>query len=221
MVVKMDEEIDIQQCFKVFFKRKWMILLAIIVSCFLSYMLTQNIETSQYSVCIKMIDKYQSQYEIVNQKRLMSYVDIAKSNTVLKRACQEINHTNLTQQEIADMMEVTFDMRSNSLQFIFQSQNKEDIITVSHTVAETFVTVMKNISGKSNIEIALKPDEPQLVKDGEREQKENRIFYIILFLAVLLSGIFLYGVFDEKLQTLEDLEKECDFFIVLPEYRKR
>lgn len=216
----MDEEIDILQCFRIFFKRGWLILLSCIISYLLACLITPHINKSQYAVCIKLIDKYRSGYELSNQRRLMSYVDIAKSNIVLEPACKEISISDITQEKILDMMEITYDLRSNSIYYVFQYEDAEDVITISHTVAEKFVTAMKNITGNSNIEIALKPDTAQMITDGVQQQKKDRIFYTCLFSAILLSIIFLYGVFDGKLQTLEDVEKECGFLFVVPECRK-
>ena len=216
----MDEEIDILQCFRIFFKRGWIILLACIISYLLACLITPYNNKSEYAVCIKLIDKYRSEYELSNQRRLMSYVDIAKSNIVLEPACEEISISDITQEKILDMMEITYDLRSNSIYYVFQYEDAEDVITISHTVAEKFVIAMQNITGNSNVEIALKPDTAQMITDGVQQQKKDRMFYTFLFSAVFFSAIFLYGVFDEKLQILEDAEKECDFLFVVPECRR-
>ena len=148
-----------------------------------------------------MAQEVQGNIQLVN-----TYSEIIKSPRILDEVSKKDKKFSV--EEIEDMMTVTNKDQSQILDIDVKSGNKKDAERVANELAAVFKETMPKIKKVDNVSILSRAN-------GTSTQVSPKIFLNIavaillgLFLAIII--LILKALFDKRMKTEEDVERELD-----------
>ncbi|WP_368863198.1 Wzz/FepE/Etk N-terminal domain-containing protein [Staphylococcus hominis] len=148
-----------------------------------------------------MAQEVQSNIQLVN-----TYSEILKSPRIIDEVAKK--DSEFSSSEIKNMLNVTTQAESQILNVNVKSDSKKNAEKVANTIAKVFKSEMPDIMNVNNVTV-LSSANGTAIKVSPKLANNLIIGFILgLFLAVVI--IVLKELFDKRIRTEEDVEKELD-----------
>lgn len=209
------EEIDLKELFKLFWKKKAIILVTTMVFLFVGYIYNAFIVTPEYRAATTLIlVKSESTTSSVtqadvtlNQKLVYTYSELVKSDTVLSEV---VNRIQLNKSVAQLRKNVTIESVKNTeiIKISVLDSNKEEAAIIANSIAEVFSEQIKEIYNMENIRVvdkAVAPSAPSNINPV----KYAGIFAIVGFVTSV-GVILILNLFDSTVKSDKDIEKSLN-----------
>lgn len=208
------EEIDLKELFKLFWKKKAIIILTTMAFLFVGYIYNAFITTPEYRAATTLIlVKSESASSVtqadvtLNQKLVYTYSELVKSDTVLNEV---VNRIQLNKSVSQLRKNITIESVKNTeiLKISVLDSNKDEAAIIANSIAEVFSEQVKEIYNMENIRVvdkAVAPSSPSNINPV----KYARIFAIVGF-AISVGVILVLNLFDSTVKSDKDIEKSLN-----------
>lgn len=208
------EEIDLKELFKLFWKKKAIIILTTMVFLFVGYIYNAFIVTPEYRAATTLIlVKSESASSVtqadvtLNQKLVYTYSELVKSDTVLNEV---VNRIQLNKSVSQLRKNITIEAVKNTeiLRISVLDSNKDEAAIIANSIAEVFSEQVKEIYNMENIRVvdkAVAPSTPSNINPV----KYAGIFAIVGFV-ISVGVILVLNLFDSTVKSDKDIEKSLN-----------
>jgi len=163
---------------------------------------TQILVNQKESDSQMMAQEVQSNIQLVN-----TYSQIVKSPRILDKVSKELDG-KYSSSEISGMLTVTNQAESQLLNIDVESKSGSDSEKVANTVAKVFSDEVPNIMSVDNVSVLSKAD--NTASQVAPKPIVNLIIGLVIGLVIALLIIFIKEMFDKRIKTEEDVEKELE-----------
>ena len=212
-VNKMEETIDLRECFSIIKKRFWVIALITVIATAISGVMSFFVLNPVYEAKLTLIvntEKYEGTQVItgdqisVTQKLAVTYGEIIKSRTVLEDVIKNLKlddeYEGLVKNVTVSPVEET-----QIISIGVQDTNKAKARDIANEIPKVFAEEAKRITKANDIQVI---DKAILPKDAVKPNKMmNVLVAAVLGMMIGLFIVFLIEYLDNKLKTAQDIEK--------------
>lgn len=212
-VNKMEETIDLRECFSIIKKRFWVIALITVIATAISGVISFFVLKPVYeakSTLIVNTEKYEGSQVItwdqisVTQQLAVTYGEIIKSRTVLEDVIKNLKLDD----EYKDLVKNITISPIEDTQIIsirVEDTNKEKARNIANEIPKVFSEEAKRITKANDVQVI---DEAILPKEPVKPNKiMNILVAAVLGIMIGLFVVFLIEYLDNKLKTTQDIEK--------------
>lgn len=212
------EELDLKDIFNIFWSKKWLLILAIIIGAIMGVIYSMYIVVPKYSSSttlllskpVSIVDGQVVQESInqndiaLNQKLITTYEEIITSRSIIDMVNTNLQ-LDMTYEQLKNCIKVVSVKNTDVMRITVTTLNPETSALIADEIAKVFMSEIvkyyriQNISVVDVAQIDDKPVNVNLIKD-------TAVFAMAFFvLAVII--IFLMYYFDVTIKTSEDIEK--------------
>ena len=215
------EELDLKEVLKMFFEKRVMIIIivllfAIIGAAFSLYIMTPKYKASTTLVLTKtqetsveaggiVTDSITQTDVTLNQKLVTTYSEIIKSSNILRQVIKNLPTLDITEGELRKNIVVTSKEETEVIEISVTNGNPEYAAKIANEIANVFsekITEMYKINNVYILDVAEIPDKPANIKPV----KYTAIFGAVGF--ILACGyILIRNMFDNTTMNKDDIEK--------------
>ena len=161
---------------------------------------TQVLVNQKESDSQMMAQEVQSNIQLVN-----TYSEIVKSPRILDKVSKELDR-KYSSSELLGMLTVTNQAKSQVLNIDVVSKNGDDSEKIANKIAEVFSDEVPDIMSVDNVSVLSIADDT--VTQVAPKPMINLVIGLVIGLVIALLIIFIIEMFDKRIKTEEDVEKE-------------
>ena len=161
---------------------------------------TQVLVNQKESDSQMMAQEVQSNIQLVN-----TYSEIVKSPRILDKVSKELDR-KYSSSELLGMLTVTNQAESQVLNIDVVSKNGDDSEKIANKIAEVFSDEVPDIMSVDNVSVLSIADDT--VTQVAPKPMINLVIGLVIGLVIALLIIFIIEMFDKRIKTEEDVEKE-------------
>ncbi|MEB8096974.1 YveK family protein [Staphylococcus xylosus] len=161
---------------------------------------TQVLVNQKESDSQMMAQEVQSNIQLVN-----TYSEIVKSPRILDKVSKELDR-KYSSSELLGMLTVTNQADSQVLNIDVVSKNGNDSEKIANKIAEVFSDEVPDIMSVDNVSVLSTADDT--VTQVAPKTMVNLVIGLLIGLVIALLIIFIIEMFDKRIKTEEDVEKE-------------
>lgn len=161
---------------------------------------TQVLVNQKESDSQMMAQEVQSNIQLVN-----TYSEIVKSPRILDKVSKELDR-KYSSSELLGMLTVNNQAESQVLNIDVVSKNGNDSKKIANKIAEVFSDEVPDIMSVDNVSVLSTADET--VTQVAPKTMVNLVIGLVIGLVIALLIIFIIEMFDKRIKTEEDVEKE-------------
>ncbi|MGX0099784.1 protein tyrosine kinase modulator [Staphylococcus cohnii] len=161
---------------------------------------TQVLVNQKESDSQMMAQEVQSNIQLVN-----TYSEIVKSPRILDKVSKELDR-KYSSSELLGMLTVTNQAESQVLNIDVVSKNGNDSKKIANKIAEVFSDEVPDIMSVDNVSVLSTADDT--VTQVAPKTMVNLVIGLLIGLVIALLIIFIIEMFDKRIKTEEDVEKE-------------
>lgn len=185
--------IDIRRCLHLLWKKKWGVFAMATVAFLLAYLLTWGSgAVNIYSAVATVYSTAEGGFSLAQAQEtttaMQRYVDVASSQKVLNRASDLITEAQVSGEELAQMITVSYESDSSILYVAARSESPILAVSAANAVAAAFVTEITAITGQNTAQVL------DVAAKYELETDSRMIRWGIRLLAAL-GAAFCYCVY--------------------------
>ena len=216
---------DIIVCIRAIWKKKWMVIVAMIVGLLLGILIQADNKNDTYRATTTIYSSTYKSYteSMVGTSTMMSYASVIKSNKVCERALTMLERYSLDVESVLDMMEVSYDSEvSPIITITVTSEDGQKCVDVANAVASAFVIEMQGITSEQNVQVLDEAKGFELVRTAPVQLILMCGIMMILAGGAVAGCIFVYEFFQTRLRTVEQISEIVDVKVIgiIPEYSK-
>ncbi|MCE5090384.1 Wzz/FepE/Etk N-terminal domain-containing protein [Staphylococcus devriesei] len=209
----MENTVDFTKIWEII-KKNWKLLVLLpIVFLLISLIYTFFIATPKYEASTQvlvnekeknkdmMAQQVQSNIQLVN-----TYSEILKSPRILDEVAKKNNE--YSSDEISEMLTVTTQANSQILDVAVVSKSKKDSEKVANNIAKVFHDEMPDIMNVDNVSILSKAN--GTAHKVSPKISVNLLLGLIIGLIIAMAVIIFKEIFDKRIRTEEDVERELN-----------
>ncbi|MEQ7790536.1 YveK family protein [Staphylococcus nepalensis] len=161
---------------------------------------TQVLVNQKESDSQMMAQEVQSNIQLVN-----TYSEIVKSPRILDKVSKELDR-KYSSSELLGMLTVNNQAESQVLNIDVVSKNGNDSKKIANKIAEVFSDEVPDIMSVDNVSVLSTADDT--VTQVAPKTMVNLVIGLVIGLVIALLIIFIIEMFDKRIKTEEDVEKE-------------
>lgn len=219
------EEIDLRDIFNMFWSKKILIILIVVVFMLLGVFYTKFMVKPEYKAKSTLLltkntadDATITQTEItLNQKLVATYTEVIKSNNVLRQVISNLN-ADISETELKDCVSVSLVSNTQLIEIAVTNENPELAKAFTSEITKVFIEKVKEIYKIDNISIVDEAKVPLV------PYNINHIKDIIIFTAagiiIAFGLVFVLSLFDTTIKSAEEAEKRLGLSVLasIPNY---
>lgn len=223
------EELDLKQLLNMFWTRKAQIilitLLFILVGVFYTlFMVTPKYKASTSLVLAKVEDSNITDASItqtevtLNQKLIATYSEIVKSKVVLTQVIDNLNLSNISEEELRKNVTVNAVKNTEFMQITVTHENSNYVDIIANEIANVFtekVTELYSISNVQVVDRAEVADEPYNIS-----HVRDIAIFIAMGMAFSTMYVVIANMVDNTVKNSEDIERDAGLLVLatIPRY---
>lgn len=224
------KEINLVEYFEMIARRKWMIIIILIITTLSSFLVSKYLITPTYSATATLIvgntqidnDNKDNNYNnlLFYEMLVATYSQVLKSKNVLNDVVDELSFST-TAENIEDNLTIITKQDTLLIDITIKDKNPERAMEISNQISKSFVEKITEIMKlKQNVNIV------DLAEIPNQPISPNSLLYTSIgFFAGLVISIFLTFIleyFDETIKSTEDIKKHIDLPVVgiIPMYNE-
>ncbi|MDW3949806.1 Wzz/FepE/Etk N-terminal domain-containing protein [Staphylococcus saprophyticus] len=163
---------------------------------------TQVLVNQKESDSQMMAQEVQSNIQLVN-----TYSEIVKSPRILESVSKELDR-KYSISELSDMLTITNQADSQLLNINVESKSGKDSEIVANKIAQVFSDKVPNIMNVDNVSILSTADDT--MKKVSPKEIINLAMGFIIGLVIALIIVFIKEIFDKRIKSESDVDKELE-----------
>lgn len=209
----MENSLDLTKIFALLKKNWWLLVLLPLIFLLITLAITFFLMKPQYQANTQvlvnqkeknpemMAQEVQGNIQLVN-----TYSEIIKSPRILDEVAKK--DKEFSESQIEDMMTVSNKDQSQILDIDVKSKDKKDAERVANEVADVFKERMPKIMKVDNVSILSRANDTATQVSPKVFLNAAIAILLGLFLAIII--LILKAIFDKRIKTEEDVERELD-----------
>lgn len=209
------EEIDLKELFKVFWEKKFYIVLTVIVFAVFGVIYSTKIKTPVYSSAATLV-LVQSQGGndstssitasdiTLNSKLVSTYSEIIKSNTTIRDVISNLG-LEMNESDIRKNIKVTAVEDTEVIKITVSNVDAELASRIANETANVFIQKAKSIYKIDNVQVL------DQAETSTKPSNINHVKTIVIFMSIGLviscGYVFLQNMFDNTVKSANDIEK--------------
>ena len=224
------EEIDLVELLKMFWRKKFLIILITILFIGIGYIYTTRFITPMYTSTTTLVlasnnEKNKSNTTstaaevAVNTKLVSTYSELIKSQKVLSEV---VTNTGISITEEQLKKEISIESTSNTslINISVKNENPEVSTQIANEIASVFTKKVAEIYNINNVQIVNQAEIPQA--PSNINHKKDIVIFGLIGLIVSIICIFIENMFDTTIKSTDELERSFKLPILasIPMYGK-
>ncbi len=228
------EELDLKELFMIFWNKKIIIIISIIVFLVLGVIYTSFFVTPEYTSSTTLVlttsteeGEELNEQEVsqsitsndltINSRLVATYSELVKSNNVLREVISNLN-IDVSEEALRQNVTVTSVEDTDLIEIKVTNTNAEYAALIANEIAKVFTEKVKEIYNISNVYVV------DIAEVSEHPSNVNNIRDIVIFMLIggVISVIYILiaNMLDTTVKTEEEIEKVFDMpvLISIPKY---
>lgn len=218
------EEIDLRELFNIFWSKKFLIILIVVVFMLLGvfytkYMVKPDYKATSTVVLTKATDNETiTQTEVtLNQRLVATYTELIRSNNVIRQVISNLN-AEIDEEQLKNSVSVSLVSNTQLIEIAVTNENPELARIFTNEITKVFIEKVKEIYKIDNISIYYEAKVPLV------PYNINHVKDIIMFTAVgviiAFCLVFVLSLFDTTIKSAEEAEKRLGLSVLasIPNY---
>lgn len=214
----MEEEIDLLELFYAFWKKKFVIMVFVILGLITGFLYTKFLVTPKYSSNVTMIlakaesagtsasseDAITQSDIVLNQKLISTYGEIMQSKRVANKVIKALG-LNVNASAFKKYVSVSSVKDTDIIKFSVTTTNAEQSQKIAEELFDTFSEEVERIYNIKNVS---KIDEPEVNNVPVNvNYSKNMIIFAALYAMIVCAVIFILYYFDNTIKSTETIQK--------------
>ena len=219
------EEIDLKQLFDMFWSRKIIIFLIILIFIGIGTVYTKFMIKPDYKSVATLVltkkstdDKTITQTELtLNQKLVATYSQLVRSDIVLAKVIENLN-LQIDLNTLRNRVSVNMVTSTQFIEISVKNENPGTAQLLAKEISNVFIDKVKEIYKMDNISIF---DEPKIdTKPYNINYIKNISMFTIIGIAVSIAYVFLVSMLDTSIKSQDEAEKRLELNVLaqIPNY---
>lgn len=213
-----DDEIDLKELLKLFWNKKLLILVIVLISVIVGLVYTKFLEKPKYTASTTLIlaQKNSSSDEnsaavtatdvTLNDKLIETYKVIAQSNAVVRSVINNLNLKNISEDQIKNEINVTAINDTQVLKVSVTDASAENAVKIANELANVFSDKIAEIYKIDNINIV---DHAELeTVTNSINHKKDVLIAVAIGIVIAVIVVLIGNLFDTTAKSSSDIEKE-------------
>lgn len=212
-----DDEIDLKELLKLFWDKRLLILVIILISIITGLVYTNFIEKPKYTASTTLIlaQKNSTTDETsavtttdvtLNDKLIETYKVIAQSNAVVRNVISNLNLKNISEDQLKSEINVTAINDTQVLKISVTDENAENSVKIANELAKVFSDKIAEIYKIDNINIV---DQAELdTVTNSINHKKDILIAVVIGIVIAVAIVLIGNLFDTTAKSSSDIEKE-------------
>ncbi len=206
------EELDLKELFKMFWNRKFRIILIVILFVIVGMIYSIFFVTPMYSSSTTLVlatnltskDSSITATDLnVNSKLISTYSELVKSKNVLRTVINNLN-IDIKEDELRKNINVSSVKNTELIEITVTNENKYNARRIANEIAQVFMEKVKNIYNIENIQVV---DEAEISSEPSNiNYKRDIAIYIIVGIVISAFYVLLENMLDTTIKSAEDIE---------------
>lgn len=221
----MEEEIDLKELFKMFWKYKVIIILITVIFAIIGFCYTEYYVVPKYKSTTTLLLAQNSSAETqgieneitqtdisLNQKLVSTYSVLVKSKSVLDQVLENLNMDRSLEEELKKNIEVKAVEDTQVIEITYINEDSNVAYKVASELANVFCKKIVEIYNINNVYIVDKAE----IAEEPYNINHMKTILIFAFIGAGIScmGIFIFSLFDTTVKTAEDVEKNTGLIVL-------
>ncbi len=206
------EELDLKELFKMFWNRKFRIILIVILFVIVGMIYSIFFVTPMYSSSTTLVlatnltskDSSITATDLnVNSKLISTYSELVKSKNVLRTVINNLS-IDIKEDELRKNINVSSVKNTELIEITVTNENKYNARRIANEIAQVFMEKVKNIYNIENIQVV---DEAEISSEPSNiNYKRDIAIYIIVGIVISAFYVLLENMLDTTIKSAEDIE---------------
>ncbi|MBR3134859.1 MAG: hypothetical protein IKG56_05315 [Clostridia bacterium] len=217
-----NEEIDLKEVINLFWEKRAIILVALIISIVLGCVYTMYLKEPKYTSSVTLLlaqkdasgdgSKAVTQTDVtLNDKLIATYKELAKSNSVVREVINNLN-INMTEGKLKSEINVTAVKDTQILKISVTDLQAVQAQKIANELSQVFVKKTADLYKIDNINIV---DEAEIPSGPSNvNHKKDLLIFMAGGVVVAIIVILLINVLDTTVKSAADVEKSVDLMIL-------
>ena len=206
------EELDLKELFKMFWNRKFRIILIVILFVIVGMIYSIFFVTPMYSSSTTLVlatnltskDSSITATDLnVNSKLISTYSELVKSKNVLRTVINNLS-IDIKEDELRKNINVSSVKNTELIEITVTNENKYNARRIANEIAQVFMEKVKNIYNIENIQVV---DEAEISSEPSNiNYKRDIAIYIIVGIVISAFYVLLENMLVTTIKSAEDIE---------------
>lgn len=207
------EEIDLKEIFDMFWSKKVVIILVVLLFMGIGVFYTKFMVKPDYkSSAILVLTKNGESNETItqsevtlNQKLIGTYTEVIKSDNVLRQVISNLN-LDIDENELRNRVSVKLVLNTQLIEISVTNENPETAKLLTNEITNVFMDRVKEIYKINNISIFSEAN----LSTGPYNinHTKNVLMFIVIGIVIAFGCVFIASMFDTTVKTAEEAEKK-------------
>lgn len=217
-----NEEIDLKEILNLFWEKRAIIFVAIIVATVLGFVYTMYFKDPKYTASATLLlaqkdvgetTQAVTQTDItLNDKLIATYKELTKSNSIVREVINNLSLTNMTEGKLKSEISVTAVKDTQILRISVTDLEPAVAQMVANELSKVFVQKVSELYKIDNISIV---DNAELPKSPSNiNHKKDILIFIVAGIVLSVGIILVINLLDTTVKTQDDIEKALDLIIL-------
>jgi len=217
-----NEEIDIKELMSVFWEKRAIIFIVLIIAIILGFVYTMYFKDPKYTASSTLLLAQKdagdtasavTQTDItLNDKLIATYKELAKSNTVVREVMDNLRLTNISESGLKSEINITAVKETQILQISVTDADPARAQRIANELSEVFVKKISELYKIENISIVDEAELPQ--RPSNIDHKKDIAIFAAAGLVISIAIILLINLLDTTVKTSADIEKALDLIVL-------
>lgn len=219
------EEIDLKELFNMFWSRKFIILLIVVVFIGMGIFYTKFMVKPDYRATATLVlTKNTSNNETItqtevtlNQRLVATYTEFVKSSKLLRQVISNLN-TDISEDDLRSSVNVKLVTNTQLIEISVTNENPEMAKLYANEITKVFIERVKEVYKIDNISILNEAKTPE--KPYNINNKKNIL--VFAFIGIVIAGgyVLIVSMLDTTIKSAEAIEKSLGLNVLaaIPNY---
>ena len=225
------EELILKDVLQIIIKKKWIILIAVVLFLFVGSIYTYKGTTPMYKASTTLVlAKSGEQDEItetsitqtelnLNSKLVATYSELIKSKSVIREVLSNLNIGDLKEDTLRKSIQVKAVNGTEIIEITVSSTNYKYTAVIANEISRVFTQKVEEIYNINNVFVVDAAEESR--EPYNINHKKNIMMFV--FAGILISGLYIVGIyiFDNTIKTDQDIEVTTGLLVLgsIPEHK--
>lgn len=217
-----NEEIDLKEILQLFWEKKIIILITLIVAIIIGFVYTMYFKEPKYTSTTSLVlaqqesdgaNKAVTQTDVtLNDKLIATYKELAKRNSIVREVINNLQLTDMSESQLISEINVTTVKETQILEISVTDPDPEQAQKIANELSKVFVSKVSEIFKIDNINIV---DEAELpTSPSNINHSKDLLIFAALGLVLSVGIILLINLLDTTVKSASDIEKIPGLFIL-------
>lgn len=208
------EEIDLKELFEIFWSKKFFIIITTIIFAVAGVIYSKVLKDPKYTATATMVLAQTSNSDSatitstdlnINDKLIATYKDLAKSSAVVRTIMNNLNITDMTENELKAEINVTAKTGTQMLNVSVTDTDAYKATRITNELTTVFSAKVKELYKTDNINVVDKAEVP--TSPSNIHHSKTTLLCLAVGLVLSMGIVFITNMLDNSIHTASDIER--------------